>query len=77
MFAHPKSRLVLRTGAVVAMLALTPLAFTAGGELGQNDACAAHANGDKCCQEWDSVCTLGGDTLNDYYFTGESGPCGG
>ena len=34
MFAHPKSRLILRTGALVGLLALTPLAFTAGGELG-------------------------------------------
>lgn len=77
MFAHPKSRLILRTGALVGLLALTPLAFTAGGQLGQNDACAANSTGDKCCAEWNSVCTLGGETHIDYYLTGALGPCGG
>lgn len=77
MFANPKSRLILRAGAVAGMLALTPLAFTTGGELRQNDACAAKEAGDKCCTEWDSMCTLDGQTLMDYYLTGASGPCGG
>lgn len=77
MFANPKSRFILRVGALVGMLALTPLAFTAGGDLQQNDACAAKEAGDKCCSEWDSVCSLDGATLIDYYLTVASGPCGG
>jgi len=77
MFARPNFRLVRRVGAVTAMLALTPLAFTAGGDLAQNDACGAKADGGKCCAEWDSVCTLSGSTFMDYYLTGMPGPCGG
>ena len=77
MFARPNFRLFRRVGAVTAMLALTPLAFTAGGDLAQNDACAAREAGDKCCSEWDSVCSLGGSNYMDYYLTGMSGPCGG
>lgn len=77
MSARPSFRLIRRVGAVTAMLALTPLAFTAGGDLRENDACAAKEAGDKCCAEWESLCTLDGQTLMDYYLTGASGPCGG
>ena len=76
MSAQSSFRLIRRVGAVTAMLALTPLAFTAGGDLRQNDACAAKDAGSKCCTEWNSVCTLDGQTLIDYYLTGASGACG-
>ena len=76
MSVHPQSGFVLRVAAVVGMLALTPMAFTAGGDLQQNDACAARTAGEKCCKEWDSVCTLNGGTVMDYYLTGMPGACG-
>ena len=72
---RPTIRFIRRVGAATAMLALTPLAFTAGGDLRQNDACAAREAGEKCCSEWESVCTLNGQTLMDYYLTGQTGPC--
>ena len=74
MSARSGFRLIRRVAAVTAMMALTPLAFTAGGDLRQNDACARE-EGYKCCAEWDSMCTLEGNSLMDYYLTGQTGPC--
>jgi hypothetical protein len=73
MSTRPTFRSSLRIGAVTAALALTPLAFTAGGDLRQNDACAAKEAGVTCCRELMSVCTLDGQTHIDRYLA--NGKC--
>lgn len=62
-------RRTLRIASVVGALVLTPLAVTAGGDLTQNDACAAKESGATCCMELLSVCTLRGESHYDRYLT--------
>lgn len=67
---RPKT--VLRTCAVILILALTPLVFSASNtNPAVQDACAKETG--SCCQHGGSICELN-QTYWDHYYV-ESGPC--
>ncbi len=63
-------KLVTRSAAVLGLLVLTPVTFSAEGGIQDNQACSKGKVPD-CVREIDSVCTAGSQPLLNYYETEE------
>jgi hypothetical protein len=63
-------KLFTRSAAVLALLVLTPVTFSVGGGIQDNEVCSKEKEPD-CVREIDAVCTAGSKPMINYYTKDE------